>query len=72
MEINENYRLHQGASGGEIPSLKTHCPPATEECVANVRFDLHSRRVAATSSHVRNGELRLSRNAGPALKGREL
>lgn len=71
MEINENYRLHQGASGGEIPSLKLHCPPATEECVASVRFDLHSRRVAATS-HVRNGELRLSKNAGPALKGREL
>jgi len=71
MEINENYRLHQGASDGEIPSLKLHCPPATEECVASVRFDLHSRRVA-TTSHVRNGELRLSRNAGPALKGREL
>jgi len=71
MEINENYRLHQGASGGEIPFLKMHCPPATEECVANVRFDLHSRRVAATS-HVRNGELRLRKNARPALKGREL
>ena len=71
MEINENYRLHQGASGGEIPSLKPHCPPATEECVASVRFDLHSRRGAATSQ-VRNGELKLSKNAGPALKGREL
>jgi len=71
MEINENYRLHQGASGGEIPSLKPHCPPATEECIASVRFDLHSRRVAATS-HVRNGELRHSKNARPALKGREL
>ena len=71
MEINENYRLPQGASGGEIPSLKLHCPPATEECIANVRFDLHSRRVAATS-HARNGELRLSKNARPALKGREL
>ena len=70
MEINENYQLHQGASGGEIPSLKPHCPPATEECVASVRFDLHSRRVAATS-HV-SGELRLSKNARPALKGREL
>ncbi|MCW7080561.1 MAG: hypothetical protein OCU16_05645 [Candidatus Methanospirare jalkutatii] len=70
MEINENYRLHQGASGGEIPSLKTHCPPATEECVASVRFDLHSRREAATS-HVRNGELR-SKNTRPAFKGREL
>ena len=69
MEINENYQLPQGASGGEIPSLKPHCPPATEECVASVRFDLHSRRVAATS-HVRNGELRLSK--GPAFKGREL
>ena len=69
MEIHENYRLHQGASGGEIPFLKMHCPPATEECVASVRFDLHSRRVAATS-HVRNGELRLSE--GPALKGWEL
>ena len=71
MEINENYQLHQGASGGEIPSLKPHCPPATEECVVSVRFDLHSRRVA-TTSYVRNGELRLSKNAGPALKGREL
>ena len=71
MEINENYQLHQGASGGEIPSLKPHCPPATEECVASVRFDLHSRRVAATL-HVRNGELRLSKDVGPALKGREL
>ena len=71
MEISENYRLPQGASGGEIPFLKMHCPPATEECVANVRFDLHSRRVAATS-HVRNGELRLRKNARPALKGREL
>jgi len=70
MEINENYRLHQGASGGEIPSLKPYCPPATEECVASVRFDLYSRRVA-TTSYVRNSELRLSKNAGPALKGRE-
>jgi len=65
MEINENHRLHQEASGGEI------CPPATEECVASVRFDLHSRRGAATL-HVRNGELRLSKNARPALKGRVL